>query len=397
MRPRNWLGLTATASVVPLAVFAVRELGYVAGVPLSFAVCAAAVVLVGWPRVRGWVAWPVAAAAAGSLAATAAAVGSAYVGSVAAGLFGMLEVGALLILLALVVRWSPAPQAAAVGAVTSAAATAWILRFLPPASLFGTVAACALWALGPIGAAAVGGYLRFAALRLVRSVDTARRAQRLELAHDLHDFVAHDVTGMVVQAQAAQYAGATDPGRMLAALQRVEAAGLRALEALDQAVEMLQLDGDRNGCARSAIRRGLPDLPEVIDRFRSEFDGAELRLAALPEHVDDIPPPVTATAYRIVVEALTNVRRHARTAASIDVEVSAGRDRCLRVSVVNGGDTAAGSLPRARSSSGRGLASLDERVRALGGTFVAGPHGCGWAVRAELPATSPGRGGDPDG
>ena len=133
------------------------------------------------------------------------------------------------------------------------------LRFLPSDSPLDAVGACALWAGGPAVAVVIGGYPRLAEFRRRDSVAAERRAQRLALARDLHDFVAHDVSGIVALAQAARFVAGADPARALDALARVEAAGLRALDTMDRTVAML---GDLAG--PPGAEPGLGDLPALL-------------------------------------------------------------------------------------------------------------------------------------
>ncbi|WP_169515731.1 histidine kinase [Amycolatopsis nigrescens] len=105
----------------------------------------------------------------------------------------------------------------------------------------GTGHGAAFWALGPAFAAAVGLYFRYQQNARDRAVAAARRAQRLDLARDLHDYVAHDLSEMIAQAQAAQLAGEPDPA-VLVALRRIETAGLKAMSSMDRTVHMLHED-----------------------------------------------------------------------------------------------------------------------------------------------------------
>ncbi|MFE1207772.1 histidine kinase [Streptomyces albidoflavus] len=89
----------------------------------------------------------------------------------------------------------------------------------------------------------------------------ARSAQRLQLSRDLHDFVAHDVSGIVVQAQAARFVATTDPSQAVLALERIEKAGLNALASMDQTVQMLH--GPEAAPATDPLP-GVSQLPSLI-------------------------------------------------------------------------------------------------------------------------------------
>jgi signal transduction histidine kinase len=319
---------------------------------------------------RRWPARLAVAAGAVSLAATGAYVVAPPDYGEVAGLLGMGECAALLALVVAATRWAPRRLAVAAVTVAGLAVAVCVLRFLPSDSLLAAAGACALWAGGPAVAVVVGGYPRLAEERRRRSVTEERRVQRLALARDLHDFVAHDVSGIVALAQAARFVAAADPAGVLDALARVEEAGLRALDTMDRTVAML---GDLAG--PPGDDPGLGDLPALLHRFHGPVS-CDL---AVP---DAVPAEVGATAFRVVREALTNIHRHAPAATSVRV-VSCVDDRGLTVTVTN---DAAGD---GRPGNGTGLADLRHRAHLLGGTVTAGPHDDGWRVTAVLPLERP--------
>ncbi|WP_301174532.1 sensor histidine kinase [Actinomadura geliboluensis] len=375
VRQRRPRALTAGALIAALAMAAAAGTPGVGPlITLSAWLTGAALVLMlAFPDARpGAIAG---AAGAGSLAATLAFQGPAD--NRTAG-WWLAESVAAAVVLHLVVRRADARPAALAGVVAAVAVTVLPLRLtlhvVPPASPRGAVLGCLFCGLGAAVAAGTGLYLRWLDARRSRSVAEARRAQRLDLARDLHDFVAHEVGGMIVQAQAAQLGG--DPA---AALRRIEAAGARAMASLDRTVHMLHDDGPRDG------PHGLDDLPALVDRF-STSDGARARLT-----MEDVTPPpeVSATAYRLVVEALTNVRRHAPGATAVEVSVTATGPH-LRVAVTDDGPGGRTGRRRERRRGGLGLPGTAERVEALGGDFRAGPAGDrGWRVIALIPLRSP--------
>jgi signal transduction histidine kinase len=224
----------------------------------------------------------------------------------------------------------------------------------------------------------VGFYLRSLDAERARSVAAARQAQRLDLARDLHDFVAHDVSEMLAQAQAGPFLTGRGPQQATDAFRRIEEAGLHALASLDRTVRMLHDDTD-------------PVVQLTIDAQLTERDSA-------------VPRDVATTVYRIVVEALTNVRRHAPTARLVQVDVcrtqaTAGLvGPAVEVTVTDDARTARAPGAHAQGpldrSNGLGLSGLAERIRALGGTLTAGPREetaadpqrrPGWCVTAVLP------------
>ncbi|WP_406054630.1 histidine kinase [Streptomyces sp. NBC_01077] len=297
-------------------------------VPAVLSGTAALLVFAGRSRSRPLIAWATGAAAAMSLVVTVAhPSGAAGPGP---GTVGTLEAVALLAVLVPTARHAPPPQAIAAGTLAHVAVTLWVLRAWSTDSVRGIVGACIFWSLLATGAVAGGVYLRVLDARRVSSVAEARRRQRQDLALDLHDFVAHDVSEMVAQAQTGRFFGADDPGVALDALRRVEEAGLRALAAMDRTVHMLH--EQRDGDPRHSVK-GLDEVPELVRRFR-ESSAGRIELSIAPGLLDQVAREVSGTGYRIVVEALTNVRRHAPDA---DVTVTLERSASgLTVAVGNG-------------------------------------------------------------
>ncbi|RBQ16395.1 two-component sensor histidine kinase [Spongiactinospora rosea] len=297
----------------------------------------------------------------------------------AAGAWAYLETLALLLVLIIVVRDAPVRQALGVGLAGGVAGALLILRVVPASSVLEAVGLCAFWALGPAGAAAIGAHLRWLDSVRVRSVAAARRAQRLRLARDLHDFIAHDLGEMVVQAQVGQVAR----DREREALRHIEATGRRALTSLSATVRALHdLDAqDERDEPDEPDTPGLGELPRIVAGFAAAGT-VPATLALDPDLADRLPRRVSTTVARIVVEALSNVRRHAPDAESVRATVSRDGPNVV-TSVVNG--PGRGAPPRTPSTR-LGLPALEERVRSLGGTFAAGPHlRGGWQVLAEIP------------
>ncbi|MFC7038342.1 sensor histidine kinase, partial [Nonomuraea rubra] len=144
-----------------------------------------------------------------------------------------------------------------------------------------------------------------------------------------------------------------------------EEAGQRALASLDRTVHAL-----------AGLEPGIEGLARLADAFSP---GVRVDL-----HVEPGPAPrqeVSSLAYRVVAEALTNVRRHAPRATIVAVEIGE-KGGVLRVRVADDGG---GSSPSTRAG-GFGLAGLGDLLEARGGRLTAGPHGPGWQVVAEIPA-----------
>ncbi|MFE6907300.1 sensor histidine kinase [Streptomyces erythrochromogenes] len=308
--------------------------------------------------------------------AALAGIAGTFLGVPAAWL--MLWAGFLLLLLALVARWSPVRPGAAAGALGVVAVSVWPVPLVwETGSWLELSGVAGFWAVPAIGAVLAGGHLRRQASRMERAVRDARRDQQLELARDLHDFVAHDVSAIVVQAQAARFVAGQDPGQAVRALERIETAGLSALASMDRTVHALQ---EAAGGPTAPVP-GLAQLPQLVDRFEG---GA---LEADPVAVRGLSREADTTAYRVAVEALTNVRRHAPGAAVVRVAVrraGAGTELSVTNSAAPRGGV--GLLTRRRRG-GTGLTGLRARVEAAGGTLRAGAaEDGGWRVCAVFPA-----------
>lgn len=227
------------------------------------------------------------------------------------------------------------------------------------------------------GAVAVGVWLRYLDNRQVSTLEAVRSDERLELARELHDVVAHHVTGIVVQAQAARFAGQDHPGSVDAALSSIEGAGSDTLAAVRRLVGLLRDPDDTAGVAP-----GPEPLDQLVRRFGRHGPAVTLHLPADPSSAA-WPPELASTIYRIVQEALTNVARHAPDARSVTVTVAQDPQR-VTVEVTDDASTVTNRA--IRIPSGYGLIGMRERVEALGGSLHAGPDvKAGWVVRASLP------------
>lgn len=220
--------------------------------------------------------------------------------------------------------------------------------------------------------AASGAAVRFATTSQRRRLEQVRTREREQLARELHDTVAHHVSGIVIQAQAGRAVAATDPSAAAGVLEVIEQAAVRSLAEMRTIVGLLRAD---DGAAERAPVGGVADLP-ALARDMATRHTVTLRVQ------DDLrlDPALDAAVYRLVQESLTNARRHARGADAVEISVAAdGAD--VHVSVTDDGEP----VPRSRGA-GFGVTGMAERVSLLGGTFAAGPgpHG-GWAVRATLP------------
>jgi signal transduction histidine kinase len=300
----------------------------------------------------------------------------------------ILEVAALLLILIHVTRWDSGWSLRVVAATTVMAQVLWLTRYMPGGSWPGQVLACLSWGLGSAVAVAFGSYPRWALAREQQSVASARAAQQRQLERDLHDYVAHDLSGMIVQAQAARYAAADDPVVLTAALERIEGAGHRAMSSMDRALSLLRLAGDvsTDGQARVTRHPGLDELPALVARFE-ESGSAPTTLAVHGDPVT-VPREVGEVIYRACSEALTNVLRHAGSdLASVAVTLELRhRAAVLEVLDTTGQTSPAGPV---RAAGGTGLSRLRERVEALDGALQSGPTERGWRLSVRVPYAGP--------
>jgi signal transduction histidine kinase len=214
------------------------------------------------------------------------------------------------------------------------------------------------------------------------AVTSAQQGERMALARELHDVVAHHVTGIVVQAQAALMVAGNNPDVALPALERIERSGTEALTAMRTLVGSLR-EGTAAWTAAYADATGdattdlAADLSSVVENFAGPPVEVELKLPA------DLPHEMGRSVLRLVQESLTNVGKHAPDASVVRVRV-ATVDDTLHIRVSDDGKKRPANP--AGGSGGYGLVGMRERVELLGGRFEAGPSGyVGWNVEAWLP------------
>ncbi|MEU3073478.1 sensor histidine kinase [Streptomyces laurentii] len=307
------------------------------------------------------------------------------------------------------------------GAVFAIAFTGWEESWVPVAAALYTVAAreprrrsatalgCSLGAVAaamafvprPVPASEVAGGVVFAssltallwlvgtALREQRSYAelAARQAvtdERLRIARELHDVVAHHLTVIAVRAEVARAVASTNPQEAERTLALVGTAGRAALTEMRRMLGVLRSPGDG---AESASTPGLADLPALADGA-----GPRVELSVDPDA--PLPPGVELAVYRIVQEALTNVVKHAGS-ADCRVNLSRTGPEAVEIEVVNDAPSRLPSqlpfrlpsqLLSRRSGGGHGLIGMRERAVMCGGTLSAGPLATGgFRVHARLP------------
>jgi signal transduction histidine kinase len=241
-----------------------------------------------------------------------------------------------------------------------------------------------------VGLAAIAGIAAFVRIRAEHFAEVRERVaeskrrqaseERLLLARELHDALAHNVSLISVQASTALHLFDEDPERARSALAAIKTASHETLQELRATVGALRADGEQVPTSPTA---GLERLGELVAQSRGV--GVEVRLQRLGD-VRVLPTQVELAAYRIVQEALTNVRRHSGAAAA-DVVVDYHPD-ALEIRVT---DSGRGPVPAKPGSAvehqpGHGLRGMRERAHALGGTLRVGPGAAGgFVVAARLP------------
>ncbi len=343
-----------------------------------------------WPRLgaRG-LPLVTGAAAALSLAATAAV-------QVVAGLdqglddytpvesvVGFAEPAALLGLLTLT-SWRGTPRRAALAAPLCMAAI--VLRPLAAEVDLGSVVLAFFLMLAATAALAVGLTVRLVVADRRRRETAVRLEQRAEFARDLHDFVAHHVTGIVIQAQGARSVAARRPDLVPPALERIEHAGAEALKSMRAMVGMLREGDPQEARGRDVALAPLAGMAEVrvlVEEFAPVGGGrAVLRTEG---EFEGLPVEVVTTVHRVVMEALTNIRKHARDVTEVEVHLVRSGPR-VTVTVSDDGRPRGGHQALQALGGGFGLKGLAERVGMVGGRVQAGPApGGGWRIEATLP------------
>lgn len=294
-----------------------------------------------------------------------------------------------------VARYTPAVRGAlalGVGLCGSAVAAVDWLRGLDAELTFGTISSyfltvativVAAWALGTLGRVrrayvdAVVERSQRIEREAAQQVALAASEERARIAREMHDVVAHGLSVIVVQADGARYAAASDPRVATETLAAISATGREALTEMRRMLGLLRADPDET---RAELRPqpGLADLDALV----AEAQGAGAQVdATLTASGTGVPDGVALTAYRVVQEALTNVRKHAGPDVSVRVRVET-TDRTLAVLVEDDGRGAAASS----DGRGLGLVGMRERVAVHGGTLEASPRpGGGFRVAARLP------------
>ncbi|WP_133260139.1 sensor histidine kinase [Streptacidiphilus pinicola] len=280
-----------------------------------------------------------------------------------------------------------------------ATAVVWALPTLPPNSLPWYALDVSMPALS-YGAASVVAHsarrrrlehdarLREEAAAAEERLGRRLAEERLRIARELHDVLAHTISVVAVQSNVALDALATAPpdtDDAREAMLLVRGAARQAMPELRAALDLLR---GQAGAADGRPQPGLGQLDELASQFRDSGLAVTLRV---PDAARELSPLVQLTAYRIAQEGLTNTLRHAH-AREATVTVSREGGDTLVLLVADDGSGGEGAIGAGGSSGaggtggGFGLLGMKERAEALGGRVEAGPRpGGGWLVRAELP------------
>jgi len=371
MKLRAWIGARGDVVLaIALAIVALTQavVSPIASVPLAVVIALLTTLPVAVRRTH-----PVVAALVSSAAGLIPSHGYVYVGYV----------------VSFIVFYSVAayvPERRRVAAVVAAGVVLAALGSAIHGAVFGDYFGALSAVVAP---AVVGGFVRHQReqsrrlqeltrqLERERELNVARALadERARIARELHDVVAHTISVVAIQADAADAALDVDPTRARVPLQTIRRSAAEALTEMRRLLSVLRAEEPAGELAPSP---GLDRLPGLIDRARAA--GADVTLditgAARP-----VPASLDLSAYRIVQEALTNVGKHA-AGAPASIVLDWGQD-ALAIEIRNPG----ADLERADANgSGHGLIGMRERARMLGGEFSAGPaDGGGFLVRASLP------------
>jgi len=205
------------------------------------------------------------------------------------------------------------------------------------------------------------------------------REERVRIAREMHDVVAHALTVITVQAGVGRCLAGRRPEEASAAFGSIETIGRTAQDELRVVLGLLR-DGEA-GTAPLAPAPRLIDVKDLADTVRASGISVELRMEGTDRRLS---PSLELSVYRVVQEALTNVVKHAPGArAAVELAVSAGK---VRLDVRDDGGPGGGQAPRVGPGTGHGITGMRERIGAFGGWLVAGTvAGGGFQVTAEVP------------
>jgi signal transduction histidine kinase len=218
-----------------------------------------------------------------------------------------------------------------------------------------------------------------------REREQARRAsaeERVRIARDLHDVVAHAMSIIAVRSGVARMVLDVRPEEAREALGIIEGTSRQAMAEMRLLVGVLRDADGEDPQADRGPAPGLASLPGLVTQISQAGVPVGVRVEGEPR---PLSPGVDLSAYRIVQEALTNVVRHAAPAtAELTLRYSPGE---VVIEVTDNGQTDLKPAPRARAAdgAGHGIAGMRERVAVYGGKLLAGPTASGFRVLARIP------------
>jgi signal transduction histidine kinase len=211
--------------------------------------------------------------------------------------------------------------------------------------------------------------------RVALAQEQALANERLRIAQDLHDSVAHAMATINVQSGVAAHLVERKPEQAAVALEAIRTASRDALDELGAILGVLR---DQTSAAPLAPVAGIADVPGLVERARA--DGLAVSLTMTGD-LTAMPTSIGTATFRVVQEGLTNTRRHAGPGATATVDLVVGEGQTLRVAVMDDGGTT--PPPRSSAGAGFGLIGMRERVESTGGTLETGPApGRGYRVVA---------------
>jgi len=281
-------------------------------------------------------------------------------------LFGFYFSVCLAVVVFALARWGSGRDAF-LGSAAVLAANTWpnIDTNLPLPSLL----VWSVWSLYPLG---FGLAARSNARERHNTIAAARLNERHEIARELHDSVAHHVSAITIQAQAARTILATKPDTARSVLETIEEEAARTLDEMRRMVTVLR---DNDEQAELRPQAGLQEIAELAIA-RGTGPKVDVSLEGRLDHLDQ---SVQASLFRIAQEGVTNARRHARSATRIHVEV-VGHDDRVDMTITDNGESL-----RNAPKPGFGLTGLGERAAQHGGTLTASPQVRGWVIEASIP------------
>jgi len=283
-----------------------------------------------------------------------------------AGDLGIYSMMAVLILLYSLVRWGSGREIVVGTAfVTVVVALGIYVSSAGWADVFGGIVLLLL-------VVALAAVFRYRADLWHRQQREIRNQERVALARELHDIVAHHVSAIAVQAQAGGVVAGSQPEKAAEILAAIESEASRTLAEMRSMVRVLR---EEEAVAYSP-QLGVADLPAL-----ASADATPTVEVSLDGSLTPLARPVDTALYRLAQESLTNAVRHARSATRVGIDVRREGD-AVKLRVTDDGQTEPGPAPEP----GFGLLGMAERAQLLGGSLSAGPgpEG-GWVVEAVLP------------